>query len=69
MLEIQILAWDKHKNVAELNLLMGSQLFPLDNWIYNGNSHDKKQTCTESLLLQKTTQYHMDSTIAGLTDH
>ena len=26
-LEIQILAWDKHKNVAGLNLIMGSQPF------------------------------------------
>ena len=24
-LEIQVLAWDKHKNVAELNRLMGFQ--------------------------------------------
>ena len=32
-LEIQVLAWDKHKNVAEpeLNWLMGSQPPPLDN--------------------------------------
>ena len=29
MLEIQVLAWYRHKNVAELNQLMGSQL--LDN--------------------------------------
>ena len=38
MLEIQILAWDRHKNVAEWNLLMGSQLSSLDNWISNGNT-------------------------------
>ena len=30
-LEIQV--WDKHNNVAGLNLLMGSQPSPLDNWI------------------------------------
>ena len=27
--EILILAWDRHNNVVRLNLLMGSQLFPL----------------------------------------
>ena len=30
-LEIQILAWGRHKNVVELNLLMGSQPSPLDH--------------------------------------
>ena len=25
------LAWDRHKNMAELNQLMGSQLSPFDN--------------------------------------
>ena len=29
MLEIQVLAWDSHKNVVELNWLMRSQLSPL----------------------------------------
>jgi hypothetical protein len=28
-----IQVWDKHTNVAGLNLLMGSQPSPLDNWI------------------------------------
>jgi hypothetical protein len=37
-LEIQILTWDSHRNVAELNMLMRSQPSPLDNWIYNGNT-------------------------------
>jgi hypothetical protein len=32
-LEIQVLAWDRHKNVAGLNWLMGFQLSPFDNWI------------------------------------
>ena len=27
--------YDRHKNVAGLNQLMGSQPFLLDNWIYN----------------------------------
>ena len=30
-LEIKVLAWDKHKKVAELNQLKGSQPSPLDN--------------------------------------
>jgi len=29
--EIQVLAWDRHKNVAVLIQLMGSQPSPLDN--------------------------------------
>jgi hypothetical protein len=32
-LEIQILVWDRHKNVVELNQLMGFQPSPLENWI------------------------------------
>jgi hypothetical protein len=36
MLEIQILAWDRHKNVVELNWLMESQSSSLDNWISYG---------------------------------
>jgi hypothetical protein len=42
MLEIQILARDKHKNVVRLNELMGSQPSPLDNWISNGNTYINK---------------------------
>ena len=30
-LEIQVLAWGRHKNVVGLNLLMGSQPSPLDH--------------------------------------
>jgi hypothetical protein len=30
-LETQVMAWDRHKNVAELNRLMGFQPSPLDN--------------------------------------
>ena len=30
-LEIQVLAWDRHKNVVGLNRLMGSQPSPLEN--------------------------------------
>lgn len=35
-LKIQVLAWDRHKNVAGLNLVMGSQHSPLNNWIRGG---------------------------------
>jgi hypothetical protein len=34
-LEFQVLAWDRHKNMAGLNRLMGSQLPPLDYWSCN----------------------------------
>ena len=37
MLEIQVLVWDRLKEVAGLNWLMGYQPSPLDNWISNGN--------------------------------
>ena len=33
MLKIHDLAWDRHKNVAGLNRLMGSRPFPL-TWYY-----------------------------------
>jgi hypothetical protein len=42
VLEIQVLALDRHKNVAELNQLMGSQPSLLDNWISNGNTYINK---------------------------
>jgi hypothetical protein len=32
-LEIQVLAWHRHKHVAGLNRLLGSQSSLLDNWI------------------------------------
>jgi len=35
MLEIQVLTWDRHKNVVGLNRLMGSQSSCLHNWISN----------------------------------
>jgi hypothetical protein len=33
MLELQVLPWDRHKNMTGLNRLMASQPFPLDNLI------------------------------------
>ena len=43
-LEIQVLTWYRHKNVAGLNQLIGSKPSPLENWISNGNTYttDKK---------------------------
>jgi hypothetical protein len=38
----QVLAWDRRKNVVELNPLVGSQPPPLDNWISNGNTYINK---------------------------
>ena len=38
MLEIQVLAWDRQRNVAGLNWLMEFQPSPLDNWIFNCNT-------------------------------
>ena len=42
-LEILVLALDRHKNVAGLNRLMGSQPSPSDNWITNDNTDINKQ--------------------------
>ena len=42
-LEIQVLALDRHKNVAGLNRLMGSEPSPSDNWITNDNTDINKQ--------------------------
>jgi len=42
-LNILVLAWDRHTNVAELNRLMRCQPFPLDSWIFNGFTYINKQ--------------------------
>jgi len=73
-LEIQVLAWDRHKHVAGLNRLMGLQCSPFDNWISSGHTYISKwwKTYTDSFPLTKTTHYHkmndninMDNTISG----
>ena len=38
-LKLQVQPWDRHKNVAMLNRLMGSQPSPLDSWMSNGNTY------------------------------
>jgi hypothetical protein len=58
-LEIQVFACDRNKKMADLHQLMGSRLFPLDNWISNGNTginqrlnelHIYSQTCIKRSL-------------------
>ena len=34
-LNIHVLAWDMHKHVAVINRFVGSQIYPVDNWISN----------------------------------
>ena len=45
-LEIQVLYWDRHKNVALLNRLLWFQPFPLDNGVSNGNTYINKRPQT-----------------------
>ena len=44
MLEIQILAWDRHKHVAELSRVIDPNSLPLDNWISNDNTCINKRS-------------------------
>ena len=44
-LEIHVLVSDRHKTVARLNWLMGSQTYSLDNWSSNGNVYIKQLFC------------------------
>ena len=69
-LEIQVMTWDRHKNVVGLNWLMGSHLSPLDNWISNGNAYINKRfkkTYKDSphTITKRNDNINMDSTIAG----
>ena len=58
-LEIEILAWEIHKNVMGLNRLMGSQQSVLDNWISNDNTYINKRykICTYPLPPKTTCMY------------
>jgi hypothetical protein len=42
LLEIHVLAWDRHKNVSALNRLMGSQLVLFDNHGYSVENLNEK---------------------------
>ena len=50
VLQIQILAWERHKNVAELNRLMESQTSYVSHHILEGGSI-RVTTATYNLLL------------------
>lgn len=51
-LKIQILDWDKHKTVARLSALMGSQTSLLDNCqTSNGNTNDKIKAFHKPFIL------------------
>ena len=34
----RVLVWDRHRNVAGVNRVLGSQSFPFDNWFSIGNA-------------------------------
>jgi hypothetical protein len=42
-LQIRVMTWEKHRNAAVLNRLMGPQASPLDNWISIGNINKRKK--------------------------
>ena len=46
-MKYQVLAWDRHNNVAWLNQLIWSKSFPSDNWISNENTdiNNQYKTC------------------------
>jgi len=53
-LDMQFLAWDRHKHVAELDHIMGLQSSPLNNWIPNGFTDINK------LLKKNLHRSHLD---------
>jgi hypothetical protein len=65
-LEIQVLAWDRHNNLAVFNLLIG--LLLSDNRISNDNTDINTQSNILAILVSTTkvnNSIRMDSTIAG----
>jgi hypothetical protein len=71
-LEIQVLTRDRHNNVAELNWLMGSQSFPLDNSIGNTYKNNEKPAQIRfhakrpyNTITKMNDNINMESTIAG----
>lgn len=54
-MEIQILAWDTHKNMQRLNCLMGSQQYSFFiNWIFNWQDKYKQTIKTCSMFCRNT---------------
>ena len=60
-LEIQILTWHRHTNMAGLNWSMASQSSPLDNWISNANISTKRPHTVKNESQQKHGQYNTRS--------
>lgn len=59
LIEIQMLAWDRHTNVAGLNRLMDSQSFNLSNWTDINHTDINKQTKNgHTVLHSKQNIYH-----------
>jgi hypothetical protein len=54
-LEIHVPSWDRHNNMAEINRIMGSQVFPFDNWISIDNTDiNKNINFNDNVVLTKT---------------
>ena len=49
-LQIQVLVWDRHTHLMEINQLTWSQPSSLNNWISNGNSYINKKAVIVWLL-------------------
>jgi hypothetical protein len=50
-LEINVLAWERHKNMVELNRLIGYKPSPLDIWISNGSTYINKRFIDPAIVL------------------
>jgi hypothetical protein len=71
-LEIKVIAWYKHNDMAELDRLVGSWPSSLYNWISKEYKQTMRKLCTDSYQLKNIAYYYkmndhilMDSIIAG----
>ena len=55
-LEIQVLAWDRHRNMEGLKRFIGSQPSPIDNWMFKDTIDINKMNC-ELMLTYDTPAY------------
>ena len=62
--EIQVLAWDRYKNVAGSNWLMGSKPFLFDKLDLQ-QQYIYKQTIKKKTASTQNDNINIDSTIAG----
>ena len=57
MLEIQVLAWDRHKKCGSVRPVNEIPTSPLHKWICNSityiNIRKKKKTCKDSLTIKR----------------